>query len=213
MISSDSAMNQMVFSALSACLSVSGTAADRLIQKAYADPENPGSPPRERDVVYYWLDQDDSSGDGLQAQLPAVTYSRGGQTAAQNRETALISDESAFETYSPRSASSDSVRALSIRSFLAYRLHVICYGDRSEEYAHRIRSMLYLDEAGKPRAILRAAGIYPIPNPPEPLLLHEEANSLWRKRADLTISLRVTDELSASQPAVTVKPETILYAK
>ncbi len=189
MISSDSAMNLAVFSALSACLNVSGTAADRLIQKAYADPENPGRPPRERDVVYYWLDQDDSSGDGSQAQLPAVTYSREGRSV----EPAASYD-----------------RPVSIRSFLGYRLHVICYGDRSEEYAHRIRSMLYLDGAGKPRAILRSAGIYPIPNPPEPLLLREEANSLWRKRADLTVSLRVTDELSASQFAVTSVPTVLI---
>ena len=63
-----------------------------------------------------------------------------------------------------------------------------------EEYALRIRHMLYLDGAGFPRRILREAGIYPVPDPPQPSLLHEEEGSLWRKRADLTVSLRVREE-------------------
>lgn len=57
--------------------------------------------------------------------------------------------------------------------------------------------MLYLDGAGFPRRILRAAGIFPVPDPPQPSLLHEEEGSLWRKRADLSISLRVKDEQRA----------------
>ena len=80
---------------------------------------------------------------------------------------------------------------------LKYQLVIVCYGPAAEEYAHRIRSMLYLDGSGFPRRILRDAGIYPIPNPPQPSLLHEEEGSLWRKRADLTISLRVRDEQTA----------------
>ena len=80
---------------------------------------------------------------------------------------------------------------------LKYRLVIVCYGPAAEEYAHRIRSMLYLDGSGFPRRILRDAGIYPIPDPPLPSILHEEEGSLWRKRADLTISLRVRDEQTA----------------
>ena len=77
---------------------------------------------------------------------------------------------------------------------LKYQLIIVCYGPASGAHARRIRSMLYLDGAGFPRRILRAAGIYPVPDPPQPALLHEEEGSLWRKRADLTVSLRIRDE-------------------
>ena len=95
---------------------------------------------------------------------------------------------------------------------LKYQLILVCYGPASEEYAHRIRSMLYLDGSGFPRQILRAAGIYPIPDPPQPTLLHEEEGSLWRRRADLTISLRVRDEQTApARGSITVPPAVILH--
>ena len=77
---------------------------------------------------------------------------------------------------------------------LQYQLVVVCYGPACEAYASRICSMLFLDGAGFPRRILRDAGIYPVPDPPQPSLLYEEEGSLWRKRADLTVSLRVRDE-------------------
>ena len=77
---------------------------------------------------------------------------------------------------------------------LKYQLVIVCYGPACEAYASRIRSMLFLDGAGFPRRILRAAGIYPVPDPPQPSILYEEEGSLWRKRADLTISLCVRDE-------------------
>ena len=77
---------------------------------------------------------------------------------------------------------------------LKYLLVVVCYGPACEEYALRIRHMLFLDGSGFPRRILRDAGIFPVPGPPMPSLLHEEEGSLWRKRADLTISLRVREE-------------------
>ena len=72
---------------------------------------------------------------------------------------------------------------------------MICYGPDCERYAHRIRSFLYLDGSGYPRPILRKSGIYPVPRPPMPILLDEEEGALLRKRADLTISLRVKDAL------------------
>ena len=78
-----------------------------------------------------------------------------------------------------------------------YQLIIVCYGPAAEEYANRIRLMLYLDGSGFPRRILRNAGIFPIPDPPPPSILYEEEGSLWRKRADLTISLRVRDEQRA----------------
>ena len=78
-----------------------------------------------------------------------------------------------------------------------YNLVIVCYGPACEAYASRIRHMLFLDGRDFPRQILRAAGIYPVPDPPQPSLLHEEEGSLWRKRADLTIRLRVRDEQTA----------------
>ena len=94
---------------------------------------------------------------------------------------------------------------------LKYQLVIVCYGPACEEYACRIRHMLFLDGAGFPRRILRDVGIYPVPDPPQPSLLHEEEGFLWRKRADLTISLRVREEQRApargsirSAPAVVI---------
>ena len=77
---------------------------------------------------------------------------------------------------------------------LKYQLIIVCYGPACEEYALRIRSVLYLDGSGFPRRILRSAGIFPVPDPPQPSVLYEEEGSLWRKRADLTVSLRVLEE-------------------
>ena len=92
-----------------------------------------------------------------------------------------------------------------------YNLVIVCYGPACEEYARRIRHMFYLDGRFFPRQILRDAGIFPVPDPPQPSLLHEEEGSLWRKRADLTIQLRVRDELTAqSRNAITTAPVVIL---
>lgn len=84
--------------------------------------------------------------------------------------------------------------SVTVYTTLKYQLIVVCYGPAAEEYALRIRSMLYLDGAGFPRRILREAGIYPVPDPPQPSILYEEEGALWRKRADLVISLRVREE-------------------
>ncbi len=94
---------------------------------------------------------------------------------------------------------------------LKYQLVVVCYGPACEEYALRIRSMLFLDGRGFPRQILRDAGVFPVPDPPQPLLLHEEKGSLWRKRADLTVSLRVRHEHTASsRNSITTAPAVII---
>ena len=94
---------------------------------------------------------------------------------------------------------------------LKYQLIIVCYGPAAEAYAHRIRSMLYLDGAGFPRRILREAGIFPVPDPPQPALLHEEEGSLWRKRADLTVSLRVREEQrSSARGSISTAPAVIL---
>ena len=92
-----------------------------------------------------------------------------------------------------------------------YNLVIVCYGPACEEYARRIRHMLYLDGSGFPRRILRNAGIFPVPDPPQPSLLHEEEGSLWRKRADLTIQLRVRDELTAqARNSISTAPAVII---
>ncbi|MBR2660581.1 MAG: hypothetical protein IKE15_04185 [Clostridia bacterium] len=95
---------------------------------------------------------------------------------------------------------------------LKYQLIIVCYGPAAEEYAHRIRSMLYLDGAGFPRQILRFAGIFPVPDPPQPSLLHEEEGSLWRRRADLTISLRVRCEQAApARNSIRPAPAVVIF--
>ena len=95
---------------------------------------------------------------------------------------------------------------------LKYQLVIVCYGPACEEYACRIRAMLFRDGYGSPRRILRSAGIYPVPGPPQPALLHEEEGSLWRKRADLAVSLRVRAEhRGPEQGAVQSVPAVILH--
>ncbi len=95
---------------------------------------------------------------------------------------------------------------------LKYQLVIVCYGPACEAYASRIRHMLFLDGRGFPRQILRSAGIFPVPDPPQPQLLHEEEGSLWRKRADLTIQLRVRDEQrGAARGSITTAPAVVLH--
>ena len=115
------------------------------------------------------------------------------------------------EAYNAETVSSGSHTPI-VYSTLKYQLVVVCYGPACEAYASRIRSMLFLDGAGFPRRILRDAGIFPVPDPPQPSLLYEEEGSLWRKRADLTVSLRVRDEQHGpARGSVTVAPAVIIH--
>ena len=94
---------------------------------------------------------------------------------------------------------------------LKYNLYIVCYGPLCEEFANRIRSLLYVDGYGFPRRILRDAGVFPVPDPPLPSILREEEGSLWRQRADLTVSLRVSYEQSASsRGSINVVPAVII---
>ena len=94
---------------------------------------------------------------------------------------------------------------------LKYQLIIVCYGPACEEYAQRICSLLFLDGSGFPRKILRDAGIYPVPDPPQPTVLHEEEGSLWRDRADLTISLRVrSEQVGQARGSITTAPAVII---
>ena len=95
---------------------------------------------------------------------------------------------------------------------LKYQLIIVCYGPACEAYASRIRSMLFLDGSGFPRRILRSAGIFPVPDPPQPVLLPEEEGSLWRRRADLTVSLRVREEMRGqARGSVTTAPAVVIH--
>ena len=181
MNTSSSEMNNAVYQALCACLGLSPNtaAASALICRAYSEPENAPQPPRDRNVIYYYLMQD--SGEPL----PQSWQLSSGSTA-----TAV---------------------PVAARNTLAYRLILVCYGPDAEKHALRIRALLFLDGAGKPRSILRAANIFPIPNPPQPELLWEQEGSLWRRRADLTVSLRVSDILSANVSAATSAPGLIIH--
>ena len=95
-----------------------------------------------------------------------------------------------------------------VSSFAPWLLQIVCYGPEALENAKKIRAFLYLDGSGFPRSILRKAGIYPVPDPPEPMLLHEPEGSLWRERADLTVRLRAEEKEThpGRRGAVTVAP-------
>ena len=91
--------------------------------------------------------------------------------------------------YSAETAADTSFKP-AVATFAAWRLQIICYGPHALTNARQIRAFLFVDGTNMPRCILRKVGIRPIPEPPEPLLLHEPEGSLWRLRCDLTIQLR-----------------------
>jgi len=115
-------------------------------------------------------------------------------------------------SYNETAASSGSHKPM-VHRYLPYQLLIVCYGPSCEAYAHKIRSFLYLDGAGLPRQILRKAGIYPVSDPPAPQLLYEPEGSLWRRRADLTIPLRIKETLiyTTGRGAITSPPAIILH--
>ena len=115
-------------------------------------------------------------------------------------------------SYNETAAASGSHKP-TVHRFLAYQLLIVCYGPSCEANARKIRAFLYIDGANLPRGILRKAGIYPIPDPSAPQLLYEPEGSLWRRRADLTISLRIKDTLvyTAGRGAITTAPAVILH--
>ena len=100
-----------------------------------------------------------------------------------------------------------------VNAFPAYTLLVVCYGPHCEENALTIRYFMGLDGAGMPRSILRKAGIWAEASPPAPTVMHEEAGSLWRKRADLVISLRVLERECYFSPQKTIRsiPEVVVH--
>ena len=102
-----------------------------------------------------------------------------------------------------------SSHTVTVSRFSAWTLQVVCYGPHALANARKIRAFLYVDGPGFPRSILRKAGLYPVPDPPEPMFLHEPEGSLWRERADLTVSLRAEEKEThpVRRGAVMVLPE------
>ena len=99
-------------------------------------------------------------------------------------------------------------------SFSAWTLQVVCYGPHAISNARKIRAFLLVDGPGFSRAILRQAGIRPVPDPPEPMLLREPEGSLRRERTNLTILLRSGEKEThpARRGAVTVPPAVRIYS-
>ncbi len=77
--------------------------------------------------------------------------------------------------------------------FMPYTLTLVFYGPSAETDALTVRENLFVDGKDKPRSILRDAGLYPVPPVRPPSVLYEEEGSLYRKRADLVIPVRLLD--------------------
>ena len=110
----------------------------------------------------------------------------------------------------PADASHEAV----VSSFSAWTMTVVCYGPHALSNARKIRAFLFVDSPGFPREILRKAGIRPVPDPPEPMLLREPEGSLRRERTNLTILLRSGEKEThpARRGAVTVPPAVRIYS-
>ena len=181
MISESSAFHTAIFDALCACLNLSKTSSEALALIHEAYAE-PENVPRP-------------------PRTRTVIY----WTALQDPASDPVSTE-----YNAEDSTAGS-HVPTVCTTLKYKLIIVCYGPAAEEYANRIRSMLFLDGSGFPRRILRDAGIFPIPDPPQPSILYEEEGSLWRRRADLTLSLRVREEQTApARGSISTAPAVII---
>ena len=80
-----------------------------------------------------------------------------------------------------------------IYRFIPYTLTIVFYGSTAETDAIRVRDNLFVDGAAHPLSILRKAGIYPIPPTGPPTVVYEEEGAMYRKRADLVLSVRILD--------------------
>ena len=184
-------MNETIFKALCACLGLSPSSeqALSLIRQAYTEPENSPQPARTADVIYWSLSPE------------------------QGSDPAFYGEELGGFPIAPQVPFGSGTHKPTVHRYLPYQLLVVCYGPGCEAYARKIRSFLYLDGAGLPRQILRKAGIYPIPDPPAPQLLYEPEGSLWRKRADLMIPLRIRDTLvyTSGRGAISTPPAIIIH--
>lgn len=103
--------------------------------------------------------------------------------------------------------------APSVASFIPCRLILVFYGPEAESWALRCRSFLYLDGPEGPRRIFRFLGLYPIPMPAAPAVLYEEIGKTRRKRADLSLSLRLLSNESRAAPVsvISCAPEVSIH--
>ncbi len=181
-------MNETIFKALCACLGLSPSSeqALSLIRQAYTEPENNPQPTRNTDVIYWSLSPE------------------------QGSEPATYGTEVGGFPIAPQTPFGHKP---TVHRFSGYQLLIVCYGPSCETNARKIRAFMYIDGANLPRGILRKAGIYPVPDPPVPQVMYEPEGSLWRRRADLTISLRVKDTLvySTSRNAITSAPAVMIH--
>ena len=83
-------------------------------------------------------------------------------------------------------------------------LKLYFYGPNAEDHAYRVRTMFFSDAV---KSTLRKNGIVPVPEPEEPVSLPEIEGTMWRKRCDLTISLRLLQSFTAEGSSVLVPPE------
>ena len=184
-------MNETIFKALCACLGLSPSSeqALSLIRQAYTEPENSPQPARTTDVIYWSLSPD------------------------QGADPASYGEELGGFPIAPQTPFGSGSHKPTVHRFLAYQLLVVCYGPSCEANARKIRAFLYIDGANLPRGILRKAGVYPVPDPPAPQVMYEPEGSLWRRRADLTISLRIKDTLiySTNRNAINSPPAVVIH--
>ena len=89
-------------------------------------------------------------------------------------------------------------------SFLPCTLILVFYGPDGEAWAHRVQDFLPMDRPGSSRQILRTAGLYPVPSGPGPAVLYEERGKTFRKRTDLTLSLRLLSNEARAAPVSVV---------
>ena len=108
---------------------------------------------------------------------------------------------------------------MDIYRFIPYQLFLVFYGADAESWALRCRENLFQDGAAHPLGILRKAGLYLIPPAAPPAVFWEESDSLYRKRADLVLNVRLLDNTDApssphpspTQETVNFPPEVILH--
>ena len=179
-------MNQefstILYSALSACFGLNPSSSEASVLLREAYQDPENAPRPPRNADVVYYS---IAPDPAAREAPAV-YS--GENAARGSHTAAVS------------------------SFSAWTLQIICYGPHALRNARKIRAFLFADGPGFPRSILRKAGLYLVPDPPEPMQLHEPEGSLWRQRADLTVSLRAEEKEThpVRRGAVTVPPAVMI---
>lgn len=89
-------------------------------------------------------------------------------------------------------------------------LKLYFYGPNAEDNAYRVRTMLFTDSV---RSRFRQSGIIPIPEPEEPVSLPEIEGTMWRKRCDLTVSLRILQSFTVEGTGITVPPEIDMHSR